>query len=66
MRYIEMHRGPAAYVLGPPLSTGGDVEQGGCGSLVSEGLEFLVKNVVIEHSLERFRASMPSNRVSYT
>ena len=26
MRYIEMHRGPAAYVLGPPLSRGGDLE----------------------------------------
>ena len=25
-RYIEMHRGPAAYVLGPPLSRGGDLE----------------------------------------
>ena len=26
MRYIEMHRGPAAYVLGPPPSRGGDLE----------------------------------------
>ena len=26
VRYIEMHRGPAAYVLGPPLSRGRDLE----------------------------------------
>ena len=26
MRYIEMHRGPAAYVLGPPPSRGTDLE----------------------------------------
>ena len=26
MRYIEMHRGPAAYVLDPPPSRGGDLE----------------------------------------
>ena len=26
MHYIEMHRGPAAYVLGPPPSTGRDLE----------------------------------------
>ena len=26
MRYIEMHRGPAAYVLGPPTSRGRDLE----------------------------------------
>ena len=26
MRYIEMHRGPAAYVLGPPPSRSGDLE----------------------------------------
>ena len=26
VRYIEMHRGPAAYVLGPPPSKGGDLE----------------------------------------
>ena len=26
VRYIEMHRGPAAYVLGPPPSTGRDLE----------------------------------------
>ena len=26
MRYIEMHRRPAAYVLGPPPSRGGDLE----------------------------------------
>ena len=26
VRYIEMHRGPAAYVLGPPPSRGGDLE----------------------------------------
>ena len=26
MRYIEMRRGPAAYVLGPPPARGGDLE----------------------------------------
>ena len=26
VRYIEMHHGPAAYVLGPPPSRGGDLE----------------------------------------
>ena len=26
MRYIEIHRRPAAYVLGPPPSRGGDLE----------------------------------------
>ena len=26
MRYIEVHRGPAAYVLGPPPSRGRDLE----------------------------------------
>ena len=26
MRYIEMHRGPAAYVLGPPSSRSRDLE----------------------------------------
>ena len=26
MRYIEMHRRPAAYVLGPPPSSGRDLE----------------------------------------
>ena len=26
LHYIEMHRGPAAYVLGPPPSRGGDLE----------------------------------------
>ena len=26
MRYIEKHRGPAAYVMGPPPSRGRDLE----------------------------------------
>ena len=26
MRYIEMHRGPAAYVMGPPPSRSRDLE----------------------------------------
>ena len=26
MRYIELHRRPAAYVLGPPPSRGGDLQ----------------------------------------
>ena len=26
VRYIEMHRGPAAYILGPPPSRGRDLE----------------------------------------
>ena len=29
VRYIEMHLGPAAYVLGPPPSRGGDLEMEG-------------------------------------
>ena len=29
MQYIEMHRGPAAYVLGPSPSRGGDLETRG-------------------------------------
>ena len=29
VRYIEMHRGPAAYVLGPPPSRGRDLELDG-------------------------------------
>ena len=29
VRYIEMHRGPAAYVLGPPPSRGRDELEGG-------------------------------------
>ena len=33
MRYIEMHRGPAAYVLGPPPSRSRDLElEGGARS----------------------------------
>ena len=40
--------------------------QGECGSLVSEGLDFSAKNFVIEHSLERFGTSMPSNRAKTT
>ena len=26
MRYVEMHRGPATYILGLPPSRGGDLE----------------------------------------
>ena len=26
MRYIEMHHGPAAYILDPPPARGGDLE----------------------------------------
>ena len=34
MRYIEMHRGPAAYVLGPPPSRSRDLElEGGATSI---------------------------------
>ena len=29
VRYIEMHRGPAANILGPPPARGGDLEQEG-------------------------------------
>ena len=36
MHYIEMHRGPAAYVLVPPPSRGGDLELEG-GDLELEG-----------------------------
>ena len=37
MRYIEMHRGPAAYVLGPPPSRGRDLElEGGVNACHAE------------------------------
>ena len=36
MRYIEMHRCPAAYVLGPPPSRGRDLElEGGVNACTS-------------------------------
>ena len=36
VRYIEMHRGPAAYVLGPPPSRGRDLElEGGVNAATS-------------------------------
>ena len=36
MCYIEMHRGPAAYALGPPPSRGGDLElEGGVDACTS-------------------------------
>ena len=36
MHYIEMHRGPAAYVLGPPPSRGGDLDlEGGVNACTS-------------------------------
>ena len=39
MRYIKMHRGPAAHVLGPPPSRGRDLE-------LEDGV-----NVSLEHLL---------------
>ena len=37
MHYIEMHRGLAAYVLGPPPSRGGDLElEGGVNACLVE------------------------------
>ena len=39
MRYIEMHRGPAAYVLGPPPSRSRDLELEG-GSLHATSITY--------------------------
>ena len=41
MRYIEMHRGPAAYVLDPPPSRGGDLElEGGSSQCMPRRVEY--------------------------
>ena len=41
MRYIEMHRGPAIYVLGPPPSKGKDLElEGGVNACHVEYITF--------------------------
>ena len=44
VRYIEMHRGPAAYVLGPPPSRGRDLElEGGVNACHVESRDSLVR-----------------------
>ena len=54
MRYIEMHRGPAAYVLGPPPSSGRDLElEGGVNACTSS----------MYTSLETPMCEVPSNGV---
>ena len=50
MRYIEMHRGPAAYVLGPPPSSGRDLE-----------LEGGVNACHVEYVYESRDSHVPSN-----
>ena len=41
MRYIEMHRGPVAYVLGPPPSRGRDLElEGGVNACHVEYVQY--------------------------
>ena len=55
--YIEMHRGPTAYVLGPPPSRGRDLElEGGVNACH-------VKNVYDRTSPETPTCEVPSNGV---
>ena len=57
MRYIEMHRGPAAYALGPPPSRGGDLELEG-------GVNACHVEYVYDHtSPETPTCEVPSNGV---
>ena len=56
MHYIEMHRGPAAYVLGPPPSRGRDLELEG-------GVNACHVDYVYVTSLETPMCEVPSNGV---
>ena len=52
MHYIEMHHGPAAYVLGLPPSRGRDLElEGGVNACHVEYVYEIPSNGVIEISL---------------
>ena len=56
VRYIEMHRGPAAYVLGPPPSRGGYLElEGGANACHGRSSTYM--------SLETPTYEVPSNGV---
>ena len=55
VRYIEMHRGPAAYVLGPPPSRGRDLEL--------EGPESIYATSITYTSPETPTCEIPSNGV---
>ena len=56
MRYIEMHRGPAAYVLGPSPSRSRDLELEG-------GLESLHATSITYTSPKTPTCEVPSNGV---
>ena len=57
MRYIEMHHGPAVYVLGPPPSRGGDLElEGGVNHATS-------RRIHIHTSPETPMCEVPNNDV---
>ena len=56
MRYIEMHRGPAAYVLDPPPSRGRNLELEG-------GVNACHVEYVTNTSLETPTYEVPSNGV---
>ena len=58
VRYIEMHRGPAAYVLGPPPSRGGDLElEGGVNSCHVECVYEYVRVLRLPRARYRVMAS---------
>ena len=45
MRYMEMHRGPAADALGPPPARGGDLElEGGVNACHSRRAEYVYES----------------------
>ena len=61
MRYIEMHRGPAAYILGPPPSRGRDLElEGGVNAC---HVEYVITAYTIRTSPETPTCEVPSNGV---
>ena len=57
MRYIEMHRGPAAYVLGPPPSRSRDLE------LEGRVIACHVDNIYESSSPKTPTCEVPSNGV---
>ena len=59
VRYIEMHRGPATYVLGPPPSRGRDLELEG-------GVNACHVEYVYESSPKTPTFEVPSNGVVLT
>ena len=58
VRYIEMHRGPAAYVLGPPPSRGRDLElEGGVNACHVEYVRIRVRVPRLPRARYRVMAS---------